>query len=342
MNVYITGTPEIPFTLIEDVCKVLNAPKGLMRFIPTVQLKQKELSSLNNSFDHLDQKESMSFDMFFSLCQINRTFHKLYEDDYIVVLSSIRNEQDWFSATKNKDIFIDTNDWDQFTGNNPIYGITYQVVENIFQSLLGIFYNNAKGHTNVHLENEGCINDFCEDKKSIKLKLRTADICKSCEQKANELNVSSEILDQIEVILKNIQENVRNLKRNKNIKFELINVTSRGEVIIGSKIIQMSSLPRTLFITFLKQTEAISKTSLGSKKDEILKIYQILKGSDNESAIDRLVDPNGKTFRQSKWAVNYALGNELDETILSEYVIDEEQNNKYLIRISPEYRKLEI
>lgn len=342
MKIFITGTPEIQFSLIEEVCNELNAVKGVMAFFPTIQLKQKELSSLNNSFNNLDQRESMSFDMFFSLCQTNRAFHKLDEDDFIVILSSIRNEKDWFSATKNKDIFIDTNDWGQYTNNNPVCGIAYQVIENIFQSLLGIYYDNAETHPNVHFENEGCINDFCDDKKSIKLKLRTADICKSCEQKANDLNISSEILDQIEAILKNIQENVRNLKRNKNIKFELINVTSRGEVIIGSKIIQMSSLPRTLFITFLKQTEAISKTSLGSKKDEILKIYEILKGSGNESAIDRLVDPNGKTFRQSKWAVNYALGNELDQTILSEYVIDEEKNNKYLIRISPEYRKLEI
>ena len=78
------------------------------------------------------------------------------------------------------------------------------------------------------------------------------------------------------------------------------------------------------------------------KKREILGIYELIKGSGNESAIDRLIDPLGKTFRQSKWAANRELGKELDETILSEYIIDEDQNNKYLIRISPEYRRVEI
>lgn len=341
MNIYITATPDIPTSLIEDVCKELNQVKGVMNFIPTNSLTQIELKRIDTSLENINNEGLFPFTKFFNICHGYRLIKNLNDSDFAVVLTSIRNSQNWFSASESRNIFIDTNDWNQFTGKDPKYGICYQIIENVFQSLIGITHNNAEGHPNVHLENIGCINDMCGKKSTVILKLRTADICPSCQEKASELGVDWNIMNQIQEIMESIRKNVRSLNTYSEVKLEKVIIDKTGKITVGTKEIGMNELPSTLFIFFLNQQRAISKTSLQGLKREILRIYERVKGKGDEETIERLIDPNGKAFRHNKWCVNDALENILNESLLGYYIIDEVADKKYIIHISPEFREID-
>ena len=48
------------------------------------------------------------------------------------------------------------------------------------------YFHHGKNAGYVHEEAEGCVNDLCQSKKKIILKLRTADICDLCIKKIQE------------------------------------------------------------------------------------------------------------------------------------------------------------
>jgi hypothetical protein len=340
MNIYITGTSDITNSLISEVCEELNKPKGVIYFKTNETLTQSELSKIDSGFKKLKTIDSLTFIELFKICEGYRNLYRINEEDFVVVLTSIRNQPNWFSATQNRNIFIDVNDWNQFTGKNPKYGISYQVVENIFQSLIGIDYKNANNHPNIHFDNIGCINDFCKEKKNVIIKLRTADICLSCQEKSNDIGIDNNIMNHIQEIMESIRKNVRMLNTYENVKLEKVTIDSKGNIKIGRKKIEMKELPSTLFIFFLNKHVPISKTSLKKHFSKILDIYEKVDGRGNTDTIEKLIDPNGKGFRQNKWRVNYAIGNSISESLLGYYIIDEVEGNKYFISLSQEYKEI--
>ncbi len=341
MKVYITGTTEINKSLIQEVCDELNAPKGLMSFGALDVISQKELSKIDKSFNNINMIDSLFFTDLFKICDDYRHENNIKDDEFVILLTSIRNNANWFSATKNRNVFIDINDWDKFTGKNPKYGISYQVVENIFQSLIGIDYTNAPSHPNVHIENDGCINDFCQNKLKVVIKLRTADICLSCQKKAAELSVDKNIMNNIQEITENIRKNVRKLNTYNNVRLEKVTINKNGKIKIGNKKIEINELPSTLFIFFLNQEKPTSKTSLKKYFRKIYEIYGKVNGRGNKDTIENLINPNGKAFRQNKWRVNHAIGNSISESLLGYYIIDEVEGEKYFISLSKEYKEID-
>ncbi len=52
------------------------------------------------------------------------------------------------------------------------FGIAYQCIENIFQSLIDLNIENTDLEPNIHKTSIGCINDYCENKPEILMKLQ--------------------------------------------------------------------------------------------------------------------------------------------------------------------------
>jgi hypothetical protein len=341
MNIYITATPEINKEMIDSVCNELNIVNGEIKFIPQNSLNNIQLKQIDSTLFNHDLNAAASFKSLFKICSIYRLINSISEEDFVVLLTSIRNEDNWFSATEKRNVFIDINDWDKFTGKDPKYGISYQVIENLFQSLIGISHYNSINHPNVHFENDGCINDFCQDKSKVIIKLRTADICSLCQEKARTEGVNIKILNQIQYIMESIRRNVRNLNTFNEIRPEVITVDQRGRISIGDKIIEINKLPSTLYIFFLNQNSPIKKTGLRQFFRYILSVYERLNGRGNTNTIDKLIDPNGKAFRQNKWHVNSVIANTINESIVGYYIIDEVEDNKYFINLPQEYKNLD-
>ena len=180
MKVHITSTPEFDFNIVKEVVSILNKTKGFLEFSCDEPFTNEEISLVNPIFKSPKAIESLTFDEFFGLCQGYRTITKrklnIKDDEYVVMVTSIHNHKDWFSAFLEKDIFIYGLDWEYYTKQDDKFGIAYEVLENIFQSQIKLNIDDVDNEPNIHIPSIGCINDMCMDKVDIMFKLRTADI----------------------------------------------------------------------------------------------------------------------------------------------------------------------
>lgn len=129
-------------------------------------------------------EESFEWEIFFDACNNYRQKHNIPSDDYLIVLTNLRDCKNWFSSFSmkrgNRTAFIHSQNWENFIFCEPKYPIAYSILENVIQSkcyeeLGEIFFTE-----NVHDNTRGCMNDMCGWKSDITFKMRTGDICTDC------------------------------------------------------------------------------------------------------------------------------------------------------------------
>ena len=135
MNVHITCTPEFSFEKLEEIVSLLISIPGELRFIKGNPLTQVQYKRLNEKFTNIDQISSLEFDEFFDLVQWYRELKDIHNNDFVILISSIRNSRNWFSAFNKKNIFIHGDEWDLISDVDSKFGLAYQCVGNIFHSL---------------------------------------------------------------------------------------------------------------------------------------------------------------------------------------------------------------
>ena len=114
-------------------------------------------------------------------CEAFRKYNDIGDDEIVILLTEKANILNWFSyGDENKNVFIHTSEWDFYLDCNRSFPIAHQVASNILQVILFKNMSDLKNHLHID-ESRGCINDFCMDKKDIRLKMKTADICTDCQ-----------------------------------------------------------------------------------------------------------------------------------------------------------------
>ncbi len=101
MKIFITSTPEILGSLKEEVCSLLNIEGINWEFIAANSVDLQRLRAINPLAAQLDEGDSPSFHQFFSICETFRLLNaETTNEDFVVLLTSIRNKSSWFSATE--------------------------------------------------------------------------------------------------------------------------------------------------------------------------------------------------------------------------------------------------
>jgi hypothetical protein len=161
------------FSINSDHNELLNSA-----FDKLVEFKGQFKFVLNteNNYNILD-KSFKSFESLFEICDNFRDNKKIEKTDVAILISPL-SYRGYFSSFEHnsRNIFICTENWQLFSNAEKPLLIAHQVVENILQCLAGFKVKNA------HNPSIGCINDMCNNKLDITLKLRTADICPECIQ----------------------------------------------------------------------------------------------------------------------------------------------------------------
>jgi hypothetical protein len=164
----------------------------------------------------------------------NKTTENINEDDFVVLLTGVKNMAKWLSATDDKNnCYIDINDWEYIIKEAKLTNvpdiiylcILNSIFSNLFHSLINITYKNAKKH--AHRVSLGCISDFTIDKLNYIQSLRSGNICEKCVEKYYKLNDNIFLFNNIEYIIKNISNDCRiipdQIKINLNEQFLIIN-----------------------------------------------------------------------------------------------------------------------
>ncbi len=222
--------------------------------------------------EEADLPPLFSFENIWKLCNNYRTQSQVPPEDFVVLLTSIRNEHNFFSYfDEDLNAFVHTDDWDYFGIGNTAYPIAYEVAANVLQRLMHL----TGAH--IHEDSVGCMNDMCENKKDVLLKLRTADICPGCLKEIERQEVSEDIISQVLHIFEKVRAELmwaQGFRRN--LKAKKLEITREGRIKIGGKLILKDPMSCTLMIFFLKHLNGIRLNDLGGFEDELVRIYLVV------------------------------------------------------------------
>lgn len=363
MNIIVTALPQCPKEELNEVVKLLNTVPGTVKFIkgetiPTeiLQLQIKDYSL----------QKRLSFGQYWEILNMYRIINKIPTDNYAVLISPNKHDENWFSGFNGHNIFVDSNDWEYFSDKDSKYGIAFQIVENIIQSLMKLNIDNIYTEPNIHKESIGCINDFCGNKKDIMFKLRQGYICDSCVQRILSENIDIVVISHLKSIIDSIRNSmVDNFSLILNqIPKEPICVDKKGILTIGKHKISLGPQPKSLYYLFLNHLNGILTNKLDEYKEDLTEIYvqikypptKSLKNRDKEEIKDHILvlkqkevdeivkklfenDYGYKRFLKEKNSINKEINQTVGEKLAEFYMIntfDDSVDKYYKINIQKE------
>lgn len=356
MKVHLIRTPEYVVENFEEVQELLSSFDGPLEFItdnyefnpeqfPFLQKFWEDFrfpayeSDVKKISFNKDRGKPLSWRELFSLCEFYRSTFKVKKNDFVVLLTVRKNALNWFShCDENRNIFVHTGDWEYYTKAPQKFPVAYQVVENIMQHLMKLDTEQIP-NPNIHIEPLGCMNDFCQNKQQVILKLRTGDICYDCLEKMREEKVDDEIINQAIGIFEAIRNQLL-FKQGftRNLSPKPVKIEANGKIFIGDKQIDLNPLESTLFIFFITNKEGVTLNDLERYKEQLLKIYLILRPSGEESKIDNLIKPKGTgTFPKNKSSLNKKLKEQIGEPLVNFYYLDGNRGDAFKISINADF-----
>lgn len=346
MKAHIFGTPEFSYETINEVAKILNSNPGLVQFEPAGPMSIGLYKKFDHRFNNMDEIIELEFEEFFFLLDAHRDAFKkdIMEDDFVILISTIGNTNNWFSAFKGRDIFIHDSEWDFITNIDSKFELAYQCIENIFQSLIYLHVNE------YHETSIGCINDFCRNKSEILLKLQSGNICPKCFERAKNYGLNDLFFSQLIHTLETIRKEFVISKRfSEEVKLDPVEVKENGEIWIGEKQIDMEFRLLVLYLGFLNNPVGIPSPPKCDNSKIFEKIYKELNDNPKESAIQMVFckeikgKSNNPKFLSYKTKVNDALKLSLGEPLSNFYEIHRiQEDNKFFFRVNPKNYKIKF
>ncbi|HZK06602.1 MAG TPA: hypothetical protein VFC92_00240 [Bacteroidales bacterium] len=235
MNVHIIRTEDVDEQLVKKVLFVLNAVPGPVKYLkgkgyidedslePNLErIKKEEFNQICCEVLFMlcpkemipEKAKVVSWDKLFKACNMYREEYDIGDDEFVVLLTGLSNKNNWFSAFDTKlrrDAFIQTTLWDFYSPGNEVYPIVYEIAANVLQSRMFDSYDELLQKT--HPEPIGCMNDINQDKRNITFKLRTGDICESCQQIIAEKKIDVMLVQQVFSIFNKIRSEMLYLQQ---------------------------------------------------------------------------------------------------------------------------------
>ncbi|MFC6997718.1 hypothetical protein [Rufibacter roseus] len=294
MNVHIIRSAYFLEEDYQQVLQLLNSKPGPLTFHGALKEAHKTMWEQENAILATSSKDFLSpesqfkldeittfleWEDFFKLCDVYRKENKLGKEDFVVLLTPHYNTNNWFAsyADETNNIFAHTADWEYYLANTPaIYPITYLVTSQVIQKTVYQTIDEKLKH--VHYEALGCMNDFCETKSQISLKLRTADICPVCLDDFTLNKKNDKLLNQAFSLFEEIRGKLLYKQHHKPRPSRLY-ITKENEIVLRdyrNSIIRLTPLEKTVFLFYLMYPDGIKNEDLPNYRTEIEEIYKQL------------------------------------------------------------------
>ena len=274
-------------------------------------------------------RKASKWETLFAKCNNYRLRRGINNDEFVILLTEISNDKNWFASLDEKmstNGFIHTSDWNHFIKCDDSFPIAYEVIALILQKHMFNDYNELR--TSVHMDPIGCVNDMCLEKKDIKLKLRTADICADCMNKLKAKLSFAEIHQAL-----NIMESLRvkmlfsqNFKQN--VPLSRLVIVDKKRIFLpdfGNIEIKLRPLEKTLYFFYLKHPEGVGLSFLRGKREEMYEEYGKISslGSLDEmkGRIDDMVDVTKSSAFEKISKIKSAFVKAIGEELAKNYYI---------------------
>lgn len=341
MKIIITSTPEYSQSELQEVINLLNQQRGYISFELGETLSVNQFSKISGKYSEFSKTLCFSFDELFDLTEQYRTIKDIPEEHYVALITSYKNKPNWFSAFRDRNLFVDANDWEYFSKKDAKYGIAFQVIENLIQGFMKLDINNPHNEPNIHFESIGCLNDFCGNKKDVMFKLRQGYLCDDCTNRLEKEQVDMSIMSELMQIINVIRDEMVNKYRLLANKPETqpLEVDEKGNIKVGEKLIELFPQGKTLYFLFLNYINGISSRKLRNYEEVTTNLYKKIKGMGaSEEPIKALLN---KRFYEVKSNVNTKLNKILGNEASENYIIDQKQGESFF-KINIEEDKINI
>ena len=105
MNVHITCTLEYSERKLDEIVTLLSSIPGAIKFSKGKLLTPSQFKRINAKLEDINSISGLTFDEYFDLVQGYRETLVISDNDFVILISSIRNTRNWFSAFNKKRIY---------------------------------------------------------------------------------------------------------------------------------------------------------------------------------------------------------------------------------------------
>ena len=240
------------------------------------------------TFDALYQDVSFfSWETIFNRCEEFRHKHQIPIDEPVVYLTKHANEYNWFSSwdpEKRLNFFVHCDMWDIFVFTPDIrYPVAYELASIPLQMQMFNGYGDLVKY--AHREPRGCVNDLCETKSQIELKLRTGDICSDCRKLLNERKADIQVANQVFRIFEGIRNQFlfsSSFTRD-SLPSRLLITRYQNKIILtelANLEIPLNPMEKTVFHFFLNHPGGVAFLEIPKNRDEIYSLYNRYSNTD--------------------------------------------------------------
>lgn len=293
------------------------------------------------------KEKKKTWDQLFSECDKYRNSKSLPQDDFVVLLTDVGNDINWFGGVSEsmKNYFVQTSNWPYFFGYSIDirFPIAYEVISWVMRFYM--FPNREAIWEGVHGKAIGCIMDLCEDKSLIILKMRTADVCESCMNKIMERDIPTLYSRQFFEIIEGIRHSMTFRGRS-----ELLKQPSRLEIRgylnkiffkdLGGLELRLNPKEKAIYLLFLNHPDGIQISHLHDYEKELTTLYSSLTNQTEPEVITRavktLVNPLENDINVVLSRINRKIKVALGESLSDYYCITGERGEKKKIRLDRE------
>ena len=348
MNVHIIRDEHCPLAVYQNVFEKLSKSFGVIHFIKS---KDDNLVA-DDTDDMFDERERepinkyhfLSFSQLYDICENYRKKHNIDKNDHVFLLSGANNYQNWFSNMDHErnNYFVQVTEWELFFGTEieVSFLLCYKVMAWLLKR--NMFSSEKEVMGAVHHKPIGCMMDFCEEKKDITLKIRTADLCPKCLNIIKSKDVPLNFLNQVFSLWEEIRKNIAFRER-----AEFLN--KMGRMIInpskktlffpdyGDILVKLQPKEMAFYQLFISEPNGINLNSLRDHANTLKHYYFIITGNDDIAATENIYAIHDNVASQLISRIKKKLVDNLGETLAYYYIIERIMNEPHKILINREY-----
>ncbi len=305
MKIHIIKSPELSPELFTKTVELLSAVQGAISFSFNKDsvLNFDEDEILEHTFDDVEAFEKSLYHVpcyspsenditfphthpqatwttLFAKCASYRQQQRIPDDEFVILLTDMANDKNWFASLDEHmpyNGFIHTDGWSHYIDCPAQFPIAYEVIALLLQKYM--FSGMYDLRTSVHKTPVGCVNDMCIKKREIILKLRTADICRSCMDRIKDV-VPAPVIHHALQIMESLRVKMlyaQNFRQDS--PLSTLMITQHHKLLLpefGHIEIKLRPLEKALYYLFLDHPEGIFLSSLSDYRQDLYSIYSRL------------------------------------------------------------------
>lgn len=249
--------------------------------------------------NHMVAEPTITFvrwDSIFGHCDEARRKYRIPDADPVVLLTDHANEYNWFSGTDQHgklNMFVHTGMWDRFIFHDVRYPVVYLLAA--IPLRLKMFDGFEEMVRYFHKEPRGCMNDFCQEKKDIGLKLRTGDICPDCRQRILDRNADPQLVSQVFRIFEGIRTQMlfrSSFDKDSKPSRLMIDYDRRKIYLtdLGNLEIPLNPMEKTVYHFFLLNPEGVAFSALPDHRNDLYTLYRHYSDTGSIATITARID----------------------------------------------------